>query len=444
MYYHPLFHRDSPEKLSQLRRRTCPGFDGRRNKVDTSPLPLPRYSYEEELEATKVSPASATGVKVSRSPSPTSSTGGGQPVGKGSVRSSTRIGGSALKSLVSMSEEEVSPVTSKKLDDRRPSVTATMVTPAPSASNFHRTISTKKMVAPTEESEKYVFDKLNSHQSISLLDGACSASANSNSDSDEDDFHYYTTSNRKKITKEELEELQDHRYEVSLVSRNLDGICSDYAESMKPRGRRGGRVATGSSAYSSFQFGLDKPDNAYSGTKCDLFTYDYEEGEYIVEEDHRHALLSTKEEEVHEPTPVVSSVRPPSPSPSPLLNGRIAQSCLDGYTFMPNTTMLERTVASAILSFCLATHPHDPDADVKLRAHLQRGPMLAKEFDMYLMALLPSIDIAPKDRLHAWNSFSLNKLQHIIKTLHDTCAPSSDERDAIKKCADCWFPELSL
>ena len=111
---------------------------------------------------------------------------------------------------------------------------------------------------------------------------------------------------------------------------------------------------------------------------------------------------------------------------------------------MPNTTMLERTVASAILSFCLATHPQDPDADIKLRVHLQRGPMLSKEFNGYLMALMPSLDIGSKDRLNAWKSFSLNKLKHIIKALHDDYAPSSAERDAIKKCADCWFPELSV
>jgi len=454
VYYHPLFHRDYPEKLAQLRRRTCPGFDGRRNKVPDIPVPPPRYSYD-DLPQPKVSPAaSATGVKVSRSPSPSSSPLH-QPVGNGSVRASTRLSGSAVKSVVSASEEEVSPVTSKKQKVNL-SPSATAVTPAanetPPPNGFHRTvsnISTDTMVAPTEEAEKYVADKLNSHiQSTSLLGGIDSATAKINSDSDEDEFHYYKSTNRKKISKEELEELQDHRYEVSEVSRHLDGICSHYAESIKPRGvRRGGRLAIGSNANPLLQFGFDKPENAYFGTKCDLFTYDYEEGEYIVEEDHHRALFSAKkkEDEVHVPTPRKAAVpRPVSPSSCPLLNGRITQACLDGYRLLPNTTTLERTVASAILSFCLATHPQDRDADIKLRVHLQRGPMLAREFDMYLMALLPSIDIGPKDRLQAWKSFSLNKLQHIIKALHDGSAPSSVERVAIKTCVDCWFPEIAV
>jgi len=419
------------------------------------PVPPPRYSYDDEPKfQPKVSPVASgsTGVKVSRSPSPSSSPLGDLPVGNGSVRASTRLSGSAAKSVVSVSEEEVSPVTFKKQKtSHSPSVTAvTPATPPPSA--FQRTvsnISTETMVAPTEESEKYVADKLNSHiQSASLLEGIVDcATAKSHSDSDEDEFHYYTSANRKKASKEELEELQDHRYDVSEVSRHLNGICSDYAESIKPRGgRRGGRVGIGSGANPLLQFGFDKPENAYSGTKCDLFTYDYEDGDYIVEEDHRQALLSAEkeeEEQVYTPTPKkVNAPRPPSPSSCPLLNGRIAQTCLDGYMLMPNTTTLERTVASAILSFCLATHPQDRDADVKLRVHLQRGPMLAREFDMYLMALLPSIDIGPKDRLQAWKAFSLNKLQHIIKALHDDTAPSSVERVAIKSCADCWFPEV--
>ena len=461
MYYHPLFHRDFPDKLVDLRRRTCPGFDGRRNKTPPVSVPPPRYSYDDidpkyAPRQFKVTPGgSGAGNKVSRSPSPSSTSSGSEPAGNGSVRASTRLRGERNAiTQNAMTEEEVSPVTSKKQKTRHSSSSATAVTPATATpsppSAFHRTvsnISTETMVAPTEESEKYVADKLNSHiQSTSLLEGIVDcATAKSNSDSDDDEFHYYTSANRKKASKEELEELLDHRYDVSEVSRHLDGICSDYAESIKPRGgKRGGRVGA---ANPVLQFGFDKPDNAYSGTKCDLFTYDYEEGEYIVEEDQQALLTSKKEEEVCKPTPKkvdVALPRPSSPSSCPLLNGRIAQTCLDGYMLMPNTTTLERTVASAILSYCLATHPEDCDADIKLRVHLQKGPMLAREFDMYLMALLPSIDIGPKDRLQAWRSFSLNKLQHIIKLLHDGYAPSSVERVAIKKCADCWFPQVAL
>lgn len=34
MYRHPLFHRDRPNELHLLRRRTCPGVDGRKNRPD--------------------------------------------------------------------------------------------------------------------------------------------------------------------------------------------------------------------------------------------------------------------------------------------------------------------------------------------------------------------------------------------------------------------------
>ena len=455
MYYHPLFHRDHPEKLCQLRRRTCPGFDGRRNnKSSPAPLPPPRYSYDEISSGVqsqgKVSPATGGSkrAKVSRSPSPSSTPSGNPPTGSGSIRVSARLSASAAKSFASVSDEEVSPVTSKK---QKGSSSAKAVTPAAHTPPLQRTVSNatnETMVAPSKESEQYVANKLQSHiQSTSLLEGIVDTNTSKkNSDEDEDDFHYYTSTNRKKLSKEEQEELQDHRYEVSEVSRRLDGICSDYAKSMRPSGgRRGGRVGAGSGAASSLQFGLDKPENAYSGTKCDLFTYDYEEGEYIVEDDHRHALLPVKEEEMEEFLSSPSKVekpRPVSPSMCPSLTINISHRCLEGYRIMPTTTTLERTVASAILSFCLATHPEDQDVDIKLRVHLQRGPMLAKEFEKYMMALLPSIDIGPRGRLQAWKSFSSIKLQNVFKALHDSYESSSMERAAIKTCAECWFPEV--
>ena len=34
MYKHPLFHRDKPHDLHLLRRRTCPGVDGRKVRPD--------------------------------------------------------------------------------------------------------------------------------------------------------------------------------------------------------------------------------------------------------------------------------------------------------------------------------------------------------------------------------------------------------------------------
>ena len=75
---------------------------------------------------------------------------------------------------------------------------------------------------------------------------------------------------------------------------------------------------------------------------------------------------------------------------------------------------------------------------------MTRYAWFAKEFDMYLMASLPSVDIGPRDRVNVWKSFSRNKLEHVIKALHDRSAPSSDERVAIKKVAECWFPGITV
>jgi len=44
VYYHPLFHRDRPEEMHKLRRRTCPGFDGRRNRPNQG-LPSLHSAY---------------------------------------------------------------------------------------------------------------------------------------------------------------------------------------------------------------------------------------------------------------------------------------------------------------------------------------------------------------------------------------------------------------
>eukprot|EP00804_Cyclotella_cryptica_P029099 CCRYP_005285-RA/>CCRYP_005285-RA protein AED:0.31 eAED:0.31 QI:412/0.33/0.25/1/0/0.25/4/0/258 len=77
----------SPHDLKKLRRRTCPGFDGRKQKMQArSSAVSTSYDDQEEEEdllhdgvmdtaggASIVSPESIAGAKVSRSPSPSSS-----------------------------------------------------------------------------------------------------------------------------------------------------------------------------------------------------------------------------------------------------------------------------------------------------------------------------------------------------------------------------------
>eukprot|EP00804_Cyclotella_cryptica_P008833 CCRYP_013072-RA/>CCRYP_013072-RA protein AED:0.24 eAED:0.24 QI:395/0.33/0.25/1/0.33/0/4/0/413 len=51
VYHHPLFHRDRPHDLKKLRRRTCPGFDGRKQKMQArSSAVSTSYDDQEEEE----------------------------------------------------------------------------------------------------------------------------------------------------------------------------------------------------------------------------------------------------------------------------------------------------------------------------------------------------------------------------------------------------------
>jgi hypothetical protein len=80
IYHHPLFHRDRPQDLKKLRRRTCPGFDGRKQRIHRSSTGEEQNVMEAPLTSSAtVSPAATTNLvspgsvaKVSRSPSPSS------------------------------------------------------------------------------------------------------------------------------------------------------------------------------------------------------------------------------------------------------------------------------------------------------------------------------------------------------------------------------------
>jgi len=79
VYQHPLFHRDRPQELRNLRRKTCPRFDG--SKLKNQHLSTDEDDRDMETKATAVATPMQTtsslvspesSVKVSRSPSPDS------------------------------------------------------------------------------------------------------------------------------------------------------------------------------------------------------------------------------------------------------------------------------------------------------------------------------------------------------------------------------------
>lgn len=77
MYHHPLFHRDRPQDLKKLRRRTCPGFDGRKQKGnrtvdDANQGIFPETSTDPAAKTSSIIVSPESAVKVSRSPSPSS------------------------------------------------------------------------------------------------------------------------------------------------------------------------------------------------------------------------------------------------------------------------------------------------------------------------------------------------------------------------------------
>ncbi|KAL3799766.1 hypothetical protein HJC23_010416 [Cyclotella cryptica] len=222
----------SPHDLKKLRRRTCPGFDGRKQKMQArSSAVSTSYDDQEEEEdllhdgvmdtaggASIVSPESIAGAKVSRSPSPSSSSH-------------------------SVNSEHL-----------------------PSSNALVRHASFKSVTSEVENSL--------------VKDGFINS--------------FYRTSDDEvlgELTEEEIEERQAHLHAVAEVSRDLDVICSDLAatcSSHKTHHRGRGRNARGiyggnNTANSAFvaRFGLDKSEMHYSRIKCDLLTYDDEDDVYF-------------------------------------------------------------------------------------------------------------------------------------------------------------------
>lgn len=510
VYYHPLFHRDRPGEMHRLRRRTCPGFDGRRNQnrpggIPThrgpSPPPPPpsalagiswssegrgwRYAGEGKEEehisgnnpdGMASSPAAAAGMKVSRSPSPSNLPSNGHPYpmptgGSGRPPEAFEEHPS-LESVVS--EEERSPSAAK---GRSRHLSA--FTPFSSDSHgfvdsqpgFQRTVSglsedlkahgfdLEPPADPLQAEEYAVVHQLNSHLSTSGKGGYTKKSRKAKIWSDENQEDAHSNSQARKQKREDLQERQDHLLAVAEVSRRLDGVCSDYAASIaaaRPRGQRKGRTRMGGngdadgqairqSSASPVAFGLDKPYNHYFGAgKCDMLTYDCDDGFVIDDRVDSSAVTPVKK-----PKPQRQDLAVP-PSVCPVVNQSLVQACMEGTLVDASASLYDRTLASAILSFSLSTHPRDPDLASKIEAHLKRGPMLAREFDSYREALEPcsrgrtAIENHEDLKRH-WKIFAMNFMRRNGGV--QACREQADqlsvaENEAIERCIALWFREI--
>ena len=329
IYQHPLFHRDAPEEMYKLKRRSCPSAEarkssGRSNKQQTRSATSPpsasiTWSNDEEEDGEPGTLASSPN-KVSRSPSPSSSPVDNPPAGRGSVRvraslttNTARRGSSQLKSVVS--QESV--LGRQKSDGKS---------------------YTSNDVVGSGNAEDYVVDRLNHH----ITKKARKAKQNGWSDYEDDSSTY----SHKGFANEED---HDHLLVVADVSRDLNGICMDYAASIGQGG-----IRLGSAALPAF--GLDKPHDHYYGVgKCDLFSYDTDDGFILDEVDEVKEECNLKEKKkLHDVTssniitkpkeeaPAVA-VTPPSECLS-VIQG-ITQACMEG-KLIKSTSISELTLAS--------------------------------------------------------------------------------------------------
>lgn len=495
MYYHPLFHRDRPEEMYKLRRRTCPGYDGRRNRPGPSLSPPPPttsitwsnedeqviFATTEENEGANQGATSpgASRIKVSRSPSPSNSPMDHPPAGRGSVSSSAEFGrDSTYHSLVSEEEK------SARKASHRTSLSSDNGD-VEFQNDYNRTVSqdvemnsfdwsSSKPPADPLKPEEYVVDQLNHHlvapsfsKSFAPIVTKKSRKAKLVIRSDnEDDFSTlssYSFPRKKKYSKEELQERQSQLLVVEEVSRRLNGICDDYAASIsgsKPHSRGKARRRTiGNNAPGQDirhvtvlpAFGLEKPhDHYYGAGKCDLFTYDCADG-FIIDVDQDDSKESkgvvtpvkNPRKKSREEAPVITT----PPSRSPIVNQSLLQACMEG-KLVGSTSIFERTLAAAILSFCLSTHPQDPELATKIASHLKKGPMLAKEFELYCKALIPAygntgqVTVSAEDLKQDWRMFSLNFIKRVVLSYHENMLLSEAENEALQRCVTSWFQEM--
>ena len=324
VYHHPLFHRDRPEEMHKLRRRTCPGYDGRKNRPDdqdlspsSHPDPSANYTWssgdgmneshesdEGKVESTDglVGSPAAT-IEVSRSPSPSNSPIDHAPAGRGSF--------SSFKSLISEEERNPSEVKNpcRSLSSLAPSFSANAV--VDNQEGFYpidsEDVEMNEYCLPGRSSLTYQADPLVAeevddvdqlnHNLRSSRDNGFPMSKKSRkvkllwSENEDDSPSFMQHFTRTKVSKEELRERQDHIQTVAEISRHLNGIASGMSESnSRNRGKGRGRLGTAPgqairNTNASPVFGFDKPhDHYYGAGKCDLLTYDSGDG-FVINED---------------------------------------------------------------------------------------------------------------------------------------------------------------
>ena len=378
---------------------------------------------EDEDSPDFMSPAG--GAKVSRSPSPSSYHQGSSnspldhPVGRGSVRASNRLGG--LKSVIS--EEEKSPIVLKKnllSSSSKKSSSAWDNTSLESmdSKNDYKRVSSRSdsdgnslYNGSTLSKDRSRLSSLPTHPppaSTTPKNGKRDSSTWHTTDDHNDDYSTSSSSNiRRRYSSEEVHELAE-------ISRQLNVICNEYAASNSTRKPRRGRPPAsgaagggsgGTGGHNSFggrsvlAFGFEKPDTHYSFTKCDLFTYDDEDG-VLYDQDDASESQTEKEKTVVSSSPEKLQIKVDIAPPSE--DRGIIESLIRACQMSNPASSAEKSIVAAILSFCLSTHPQDPDIAVKIVSHLIICPMLAEEFELYCKALSRGMTLGYSSFLPMW------------------------------------------
>jgi len=460
--------------MHKLRRRTCPGYDGRKNRSEDQDLSTSldastsdTWSNGDEVIQIQESATGKEGTppggllflpaarEVSRSPSPSSSPIDHARVGRGSVRGSATF----------VSEEERSPSDVKNTMGRRVSSLTASSESSEDAIMVDSQMELQRIVSEEVKMNEY-FIPLQAEDDEANDPPVTKKSRKANqafiiaSDSENEYACLSHQDTRNKYTKEELLERQDHNQIVSEISRDLNEIAAGMSEGTS-RGRGKGRSRLGNTLSQAVRttsaspvFGFDKPYDYYYGAgKCDLLTYDGFDG-FVVDEDNRGCM---KEKSVVVSSQIAKEVKQASvvttpPSLCPSVNQSLTEACLEG-KLVSSTSTFDRTLAAAILSFCLPNHPEDPNLAMKIIDHLKTRPVLAQEFELYRKAMSPDYILdgrlipqyhficTSEDLRRDWKMFSTNIINRVCLT-YSNVQLTLVENEAIDACNSCWFKEV--
>ena len=94
----------------------------------------------------------------------------------------------------------------------------------------------------------------------------------------------------------------------------------------------------------------------------------------------------------------------------------------------------------AVLSFCLSTHPKDPNLANKIVVHLQQGPLVSREFDLYCEAMSPGFVVsASEDLIRYWKMFTMNYIRMLQNHGNSMCEQLSvSQNEVVKRCVTFW------